>query len=177
MLISANAQKILKILHLITTSCWLGGCLALTVLLYASQYAQSDEELFGVLKSYKYVNVIVTVYLGAYGSLFTGLAYSLCTNRGFIRHKWVIIKWAITLGMIYCGSVYLGPWSDAMLNMARDAGLAALDNAGYLEFQTLVLRGEVICLGLYVLAIWLSVYKPWEQEEIRAQHERLYENG
>lgn len=175
MLISANAQRILKVLHLITTSCWMGGCLALTILLYAAQHSQSDAELFGVLKSYKYVNVIVTVYLGAYGSLFTGLAYSLCTNRGFIRHKWVIIKWVITLGMIYGGSAYLGRWSTAMLEMASDTGLAALANAEYLSFQSLLMKGSLICLVLYVLAIVLSVYKPWEQKEILDQYARTHD--
>lgn len=174
MLISANAQKILKILHLITTSCWMGGCLTLSILLYAAQHSQSDAELFGVLKSYKYVNVIVTVYLGAYGSLFTGLAYSLCTNRGFIRHKWIIIKWAVTLGMIYAGGSYLGPWSSAMMDMSRDVGLAALETPEYLQYQSLVMKGEIICLALFLLAVLLSVYKPWEQKELLAMHARMY---
>lgn len=174
MLISVNAQKILKILHLITTSCWMGGCLATSILMYASQYSQSGEELFGVLKSYKYLNIIVTVYLGAYGSLFTGLAYSLCTNRGFIRHKWVIIKWVMTLGMIYQGGAYLGPWSTAMLDMSRDMGLVALENAEYLRTQSLLQQGHIVCLALFFLAIVLSVYKPWEQKELLAQYARLY---
>ena len=174
MLISANGQKILKILHLITTSCWLGGCLSLTILLYTSQYVQSDAELFGMLKSYKFLNVIVTVYLGAYGSLFTGLAYSLCTNRGFIRHKWVIAKWVMTLGMICGGTIYLGPWNTFLLDMSRDMGIAALRNAEYLQTHSYLMNGELVCLVLFFLSILLSVYKPWEQDEINAQFERLH---
>ncbi|MDL2291085.1 hypothetical protein LJC09_03180 [Desulfovibrio sp. OttesenSCG-928-F20] len=169
MFISVNAQKLLKVLHLITASCWFGGCLALSILMHAAQYAQSDAELFGVLKSYKYLNVIITVYLGAYGTLFTGLAYSLCTNRGFIRHKWVIAKWVMTLGMIYGGAVYLGTWSTSLLEMSQTMGLAALENAEYLRAHTLTSWGQIICLVLFLLSFLLSVYKPWEQEEIRAQ--------
>lgn len=173
MLISVNGQKILKVLHLVTASCWFGGGLALAVLMYASQYAQSDAELFGMLKSYKYLNVIITVYLGAYGTLFTGLAYSLCTNRGFVRHKWIIAKWVMTLGMIYGGSVYLGPWSTSMLEMSQTMGLFALENAEYLNAQALASRGQIICLVVFLLSILLSVYKPWEQKELRARFAQL----
>ena len=173
MFISVNAQKILKILHIITTSCWMGGCLALTILMHVSQYAESDAELFGMLKSYKYINVLITVYLGAYGSLFTGLAYSLCTNRGFFRHKWVIAKWVMTLGMLYGGAAYLGPWSTFMLDMARDSGIAGLENADYLQAQTLAMRGKSIRPSLYVLSLLLFGCKPWEQEKMLAPHERF----
>lgn len=177
MLISANAQKILKTLHFITASCWFGGCLSMALLMYAAEYAQSDAEFFGILKSYKYLNVIITVYLGAYGTLFTGLAYSLCTNRGFTRHKWVVAKWVMTLGMIYGGAAYLGPGSTLMLEMARDMGLAALENAAYLQARFIVMTGQLVCLALFLLSVLLSVYKPWEQDEVRAMFLRAQEGG
>lgn len=174
MLISNTAQKVLKIFHLLAISYWMGGGLALIVLLYASGHAQSGEELFGILKSYRFVNVVVAVYMGAYGSLFTGLAYSLCTNRGFFRHKWIIIKWAMTIGMIIFGSVCLGEWSTSLLEMAHSLGAAALEHPEYLHLQSLHMKVLIGYMTLFVIATVLSVFKPWEMKELAAQQGRLW---
>ena len=172
MLISNEAQKVLKIFHLFAVCFWVGGSMGLTLLLHAAKDAGSAGELFGILKSYRFISVIVTVYMGAYGSFFTGLAYSLCTNRGFFRHKWIILKWAVTLGMIIYGSAYLGAWSTQMLEMAAAEGLAALKDPA---FQT-VYDNHIIALfaymALFILATILSVYKPWERDELIRQQGR-----
>jgi putative copper export protein len=163
--ISGNAQKILKTLHLLAVSFWIGGCLALFILLNASGYAQSDGELYGMLRSFQYVNVYVVVYGGALGSFFTGLAYSICTNRGFFRHKWIIIKWALTLYLMLTGTLLLGPWSTYLLETARKTGLAALADPEYARVASLHWTLQVAELGLFVAATVISVYKPWEIQE------------
>lgn len=166
MIISTEAQKILKTLHLLAVCFWVGGGMGQILLLSATQDAGSAGELFGILKSYRFINVIVTVYMGAYGSLFTGLAYSLCTNRGFFRHKWIIIKWVMTLTMMLCGSLFLSAWSTQMLESAVNVGLAALQTE---EFQHLYEKHLLALIGfmvLFVAATLLSVYKPWEREEL-----------
>lgn len=173
MLISANAQKILKIIHLLAIANWMGGELAQVVLLYASNHAQSADELFGILKSFKFVNFMVTIYLGAYGSLFTGLVYSVCTNRGFIRHKWIIIKWLLTLGMILFGTFWLANWGTVMLERAHLLGLDCLQDPEYLMMHRRMAITLVVYIALFTLATILSVYKPWEYDEIMAQQKRL----
>lgn len=174
MLISSEAQKVLKVFHLFAVCFWVGGGMGLILLLHAALDAGSSEELFGILKSYRFINVIITVYMGAYGSFFTGLAYSLCTNRGFFRHKWIIIKWVMTLGMILCGSFILSGWSTRMLEMAVTMGIAALQSP---EFQQLYMRHFCVITGymaLFVVATVLSVYKPWEKDEIIRQQRRYF---
>lgn len=167
MLISTNGQRILKILHLFAVCFWVGGGMGLLLLLYVARDAQSSAELFGILKSYRFVNVIVTVYMGAYGTLFTGLAYSLCTNRGFLRHKWIILKWAMTLGMIVFGSAYLGGWSTQMLETAAAEGLSALASSEFLAMYDRQLLALALYMLLFILAFFLSVYQPWEREELK----------
>lgn len=172
MLISTEAQKILKIFHLFAVCFWVGGGMGLLLLLHAAKDASSADELFGILKSYRFINVIVTVYMGAYGSFFTGLAYSLCTNRGFFRHKWIIIKWLMTLGMILCGSFFLGVWSTQMLETAASMGLAALRDPQFLAIYDKHFDALLVYMALFVLATVLSVYKPWEREELIRQQRR-----
>ena len=165
MLISGNAQKILKILHQLAVSVWMGGGLALVILLHASGNAQSDGELYGILRSFRFVNVYVVIYVGALGSFFTGLAYSICTNRGFFRHKWIILKWALTMYLILAGSFMLGPWSTFLLETAGKMGLAALSDPEYIRVSSLHWALEIAGLFLFVAATAISVYKPWEIRE------------
>lgn len=174
MLISDNGQKILKIFHLFAVCFWVGGGMGLILLLHAANDAGSSEELFGILKSYRFIDVFITMYLGAYGSFFTGLAYSLCTNRGFFRHKWIILKWAMTLGMIVCGTAFLGAWSTHMLEMADSMGLAALRDPEFQRIYKLHLVLSWVYMGLFVVATVLSVYKPWEKSEIIRQHREFF---
>ena len=139
--------------------------MGLILLRYAAMNAQTGEELFGILKSYRFISVILTVYIGAYGSLFTGLAYSLCTNRGFIRHKWVILKWVITLSMIIYGDIVLGPWSASLLEVAGSMGLEALQDPDFLYTYRLHMRVLIIYILLFIVSTAISVYKPWELQE------------
>lgn len=165
MIISVQAQRILKVLHLLAVAAWIGGYLSEVLLFYASTTAQTGDELFGMLRSSRYVAMYVVVYLGAFGSFFTGLAYSLCTNRGFFRHRWVIIKWASTVALIFFGTWYLGPWSVEMLELAQDLGLAALAAPDFLALRSGHLSFLIVNLAVFILLIAVSVFKPWETAE------------
>lgn len=174
MIISGNAQRILKVLHLLTASFWIGGGLSELVLHYTSSTAQNGDELFGILRSFRFISVYVAVYLGAFGTFFTGLAYSLCTNRGFIRHKWIIIKWVSTIYLILCGATYLGPWSVQMLETVQTLGTAAFADANYQLTQERHLLLLSINMALMVILTAISVYKPWEtKESIRLLNKKL----
>lgn len=178
MLISTNGQKILKIFHLFAVCYWVGGGMGLLLLLYAAKSAGSSDELVGILRSYRFINVIVTVYMGAYASFFTGLAYSLCTNRGFFRHKWIIYKWVMTVGMIAAGMAFLSPWSTRMYEQALQHGILVLQHPEFTAIYEKHMIVLLVYLALFIVATILSVYKPWEREEIARrqplpiQHER-----
>lgn len=174
MIISGNAQRILKILHLLAVCFWIGGYLSQLLLYYTSATAQSGDELFGILRSSRFISVYVVVYLGALGSFFTGLAYSLCTNRGFFRHKWVVIKWFSTIYLMCCGGFLLGPWSVSLLEAALTLDMAVFTDPGYLEVRAKLLKLLTVQMGLLILLIVISVYKPWETaESIRLLNKKL----
>lgn len=174
MIISGNAQRILKIFHLLAVSFWIGGGLSEFLLFYGSSSAQSGEELFGIMRASRYISVYVVVYLGAFGSFFTGLAYSLCTNRGFFRHKWIIIKWASTIYLMLCGTFLLGPWSTQMLETAQALGLGAIEEPGYIAARAKLLKLLTVHMSIMVILTTISVYKPWEaREAVRLLNKKL----
>lgn len=174
MVISGNAQRVLKIFHLLAVSFWIGGCLSEFILFYASTTAESGGELFGILRGSRFVSVYVVVYLGAFGSFFTGLAYSLCTNRGFFRHKWIIIKWVSTIYLMLCGTFFLGPWSTEMLEAAQSMGLGAIDDIVYIEARSKLLKLLTAHMSILIALTIISVYKPWEAKEaVRLLNKKL----
>ncbi|UQZ88827.1 hypothetical protein C4J81_06275 [Deltaproteobacteria bacterium Smac51] len=174
MIISGNAQKALKILHLLAVCFWVGGALCELLLYYISSSAESGGELFGIMRGTRFVSLYVVVYLGAFGSFFTGLAYSLCTHRGFFRHKWIIIKWATTIYMIACGFMFLGGWGAELAEKAYFLGLAALDDPAYMAIRTKLLFTVSGHMVLFIILTAISVYKPWETKEaIRLLNKKL----
>lgn len=170
MIISASAQRVLKVIHLMTVSFWIGSGVALLSLTLTSRYAESGSELYGVLRSMNVITLVVAVYLGAYGSFFTGLAYSVCTNRGFIRHKWVILKWAMTIFIIAFGAFYIGPDKIIMMDLVHEHGLAAQSMPEYQQAQKELLYFHVVGLSMFLICTVLSVYKPWERQELAERY-------
>ena len=51
-------------------------------------------QLYGINLSMKLIDDFVIIP-GGVGSLLTGLLYSIFTNWGWFKHKWVTTKWAI----------------------------------------------------------------------------------
>lgn len=170
MIISARAQRVLKVVHLMTASFWIGSGVATLSILLSSQYAESGSELYGVLRSMNVVTLVVAVYLGGYGSFFTGLAYSICTNRGFVRHKWVILKWGMTISIILVGAFYMGPTKIIMMELVHDHGLGVLAMPEYLSAQKSLTYTSLLNLAMFLLCTALSVYKPWEREELEKRY-------
>lgn len=170
MIISASAQRVLKVIHLMTISFWIGSGVATLSILLSSNYAETGSELYGALRSMNLVTLIVAVYLGGYGSFFTGLAYSICTNRGFIRHKWVVLKWGMTIFIILTGALYMGPTKIVMMELVHDHGLGVLDMPEYQRAQTLLTCLSVVNIAMFLICTVLSVYKPWEREELEKRY-------
>ena len=110
--------------------------------------------------------------MGESANYLTGLAYSICTNRGFVRHKWIILKWGITVFLIFFGAGFIGNWSTRLFELADKFGVAAMD---YAEFQTLrnkLLTAMCAQMALLIVATVISVYRPWEESENAALYRK-----
>ena len=102
---------------------------------------------------------------GAMGSLFTGLAYSIWTNWGFFKYKWIIVKWIMTILQILFGTFVLGPCVNSNVEIADKLRDAALTNPEYLQnAQTSLILGA-IQTTLLILYIIVSVQKPWKKKK------------
>lgn len=70
--------------------------------------AEDGSELYSIYASMKFIDYVILA-TGGMGSLLTGLIYSVFTNWGWFKHKWIIVKWCINLSGVTLGTFWLGP--------------------------------------------------------------------
>ena len=166
MMLGPRGQNILKVLHLLAVYYWVGASFSLLILWLFGPVPQSGEELFGMRKAHNFIAFVAAGNVGSYGTFFTGVAYSLCTNRGFFRHKWIILKWIITLGIMLLGHLAFAPLGTQLLEHVMQSGMAVPDDPVYQALMREYLTLSSFVMLLFIVATILSVYKPWERSEL-----------
>lgn len=160
--LKARGQKWLKGIHICFAGTWVGAAVSLVTLGWGIT-AATDGQLAGIDHAAKFIDDFVIIP-AAFGSLLTGLAYALFTNWGFFRHRWVVVKWIITVGGIIFGTFWLGPWLNSLPPVSDRLGLAALTDPAYHSARYLNLWFGLLQVATLILAVFLSVLKPWKKK-------------
>lgn len=159
---STKAQKWLKCFHLFFVSLWVGGVVAIALMIYVMK-GNSGMELYGIDISKKFIDDFIIIP-GAIGTFVTGLLYAIFTKWGWFKHKWITVKWIITLfGMVF-GTFWLGPWLNAMPPISMEMGMGALSNTTYMHNQQMLSIWTPLTLILVLIALCISVLKPWKKK-------------
>jgi uncharacterized membrane protein len=162
-----NGMRTLKVLHLFTACLWLGGSFGLNLMLLLPWEPGGDAGLVSYGEACKFVDDFVVIP-GAVGCLVTGLLFSVLSHWGFFKHRWVAVKWALTVLCVLFGTFFLGPRVNAQPGIALEAGLSALTDPAYLaNRQGLVATGPIMLL-LIAFMVAISVYKPWKAAREKA---------
>ena len=160
--LSKTSLKVLKFAHLIASCSWIGGAVSLTVLNLFNPCADSSGMLYGINASAHMIDLYVVIP-GACGCLVTGLVYSWFTPWGFLKHRWIIWKWLLTIGGIVSGTFLLGEWEELMGKMSKEVGIASLTYAPFLEVKAKHLGVGIVQLTALGTAVFLSVFRPWKK--------------
>jgi len=159
---SVRGQRVLKIIHLLMAGLWLGGALALSLMLTALGPGRSGGELLGYDLARQFVDDYIIIP-GAIGCLLSGLVISLGTSWGFFKHRWVAIKWFFTVGCILFGTFYLGPRIDGQPLLSLNLGLAAAADPLYQALRLENLVGGWVQMAALVFLVAISILKPWKK--------------
>lgn len=89
----------------------------------------------------------------AVASLASGVALSLLTSWGLVRHWWIVVKSVLALAVIGTAVSLTGPWIDQVLAASGDPGVTG----------TRLIAQSVAHLVMLVAATVVSVDKPWGQ--------------
>ncbi|MDR3037872.1 MAG: hypothetical protein LBV21_01035 [Candidatus Adiutrix sp.] len=158
----ARGRLVLKIIHLTVAGLWLGGALTLNLMVAVLGPGRSGGELLGYDLARKFVDDFIIIP-GAFGCLLSGLAISLGTAWGFFKHRWVAMKWLLTVACILFGTFYLGPRINGQPLISQALGLAAAADPLYLANRVENMAGGWLQMIVLVFMVVISVLKPWKK--------------
>lgn len=106
---------------------------------------------------------------GAYGCVITGAVYGTFTNWGFFRHRWIVVKWVMTLLMILSGTFCMGPYVNGNAALGADKALYALPDGIFWQNIDQIVPWGILQLAMLATVIAISVLKPWKKKSARQQ--------
>ncbi|MDR1872196.1 MAG: hypothetical protein LBS60_09850 [Deltaproteobacteria bacterium] len=158
----SRGQKILKFIHLVMVCLWTGGAVALNLMILLLGPATSGEELYGYNMAAILVDDAVLIP-GAMGCLITGILISGLTPWGFFKHKWVTIKYILTVFCILFGTFVLGPTVNDQPQITKEFGLSAISNSTYMANWLNSVLGGIFQMLAFMFMILISILKPWRK--------------
>ncbi|RUT00987.1 hypothetical protein DSM106972_069930 [Dulcicalothrix desertica PCC 7102] len=167
--LSVKPKNWLLSFHVASGGIWFGAALCMVVVaLFKGGKAGNGDELYAINYILKVLDDFVVIP-SANLSLLTGGLLSWLTIWGFFKHYWVIFKWVATVTLIVSGTIWLGPWVNAMTSISEAERLQALHNPLYLFDQRGALIGGAIQTSLILVIIAVSVIKPWGRRILKTK--------
>ncbi|WP_327041644.1 hypothetical protein OG400_32760 [Micromonospora ureilytica] len=158
--IRPSTRKALLTLHLVTSLGWLGTDLVLLTLGIAVQRGADPGVVYPVtalVGTVLFAPLSVLVWL-------IGVASSLLTPWGLLRHRWVLVKLVLTTVMVGLVLFLLVP--NLRHAGAVGAALPTRDRAD-------LVIAPAVSTSLMIIATVLSTYKPWgRRDHTRRFHDR-----
>ena len=152
--------KVLKSCHLIFVMIWVVGVITMGVISLSNP--QSGDELYMSFHITRFVDDFLVIP-GAILTTFTGIIYGAFTNWGFFKHRWIIVKWIISLTVIIVGTFIFSPWLDTCLEISDKLRDAAIANPDVLHYSGLIFSATVVQSAVLLFLVVISVFKPWKK--------------
>lgn len=173
MITSKKWMMVLKIIHMISVISVVGGFLCILVLLLQNpSHTQAGTEAV-----YDRVMLLIfntSVIYGAILLVITTAVYSLFTAWGFVKYRYLIIKWILLVCIFLVAWFLVGSALSGMTSIS-DAGYQAdLMSEQYQAFEKKALTGIASELLLLIAAVVFSVFKPFGKRETKEfKHRKL----
>jgi hypothetical protein len=150
--------KLLKMFHILMIVLFLGGILSSFALLIKLDLSDFED----VFVAYKTFNIISdnVVKMGAQGTILLGAIYGFFTKWGFIKHKWLAVKWILFIGQTFIGILVVDKLMVANIALLETEKVLALSDPIFIHNHYLRLYVVIAQIGLTLLALILSVLKP-----------------
>jgi hypothetical protein len=162
----STSLKVLKMLHIFMIVLFLGGILSSFALLMRLDLSSFDD----VYSSYKIFNLISdnVVKIGAQGTIVLGLVFGFFTKWGFIKHKWLAVKWLLFIAQTSIGILVVDRLMVSNLALLTTEKALALTDPVFIHSHFLRQDDVILQIGLTLLALILSVLKPGRHRVIPA---------
>jgi hypothetical protein len=150
--------KLLKMVHMLMIVLFLGGILSSFALIMKLDLSNFED----VYLTYKSFNIISDniVKVGAQGTILVGAVYGFFTKWGFIKHKWLALKWILFIAQTMIGILVVDRLMVANIALLETEKALALNNPVFIHNHFLRLYVVIGQIGLTLIALILSVLKP-----------------
>ena len=142
----------------------MGAAVSMILLNFVSMNIVNGDELFATNAAIKYIDDLIIIP-AALGALFTGFLISLLTKWGFFRHRWVTVKWIVTVSAILFGTFFLGPWVNGFAAMSDTLRIEALANPSYISSKNFGTIFGIVQSVTILFLVFVSVIKPWKKKK------------
>ena len=156
--LGVKGKRVLKIFHLVFAIMWIGGVMALVSLMLGMQ-PESPEMMWMAAKSHLVVDEFFLIP-GGIGIVVSAFAYGFFTEWGFFKHRWITVKWILTIALVLIGVFLMGrtieynmAYSDLILREGADEKL------WWANVHKVTVCGFIQIVG-FAIVIILSVLKP-----------------
>ena len=161
-LTNAKVTRVLKIFHLLFATMWIGGVMALVSLQLGATPQTKEMMYMGALAHL----VIDKFFLipGGVGMVISALVYSILTNWGFAKHKWIIVKWILTIFLVIIGAGYMGVVIERNIDYSNLILTENYQPDQYWNNVYNVAIAGIVQLVAFLFIIIISVVKPWKKK-------------
>ncbi|MBD2626050.1 hypothetical protein [Trichormus variabilis] len=164
--LSVKPKNWLLSLHVISGGIWLGTVVCLMGSAILNRDTPNGDGLYAINLVLKFMDDWIIIP-SAMLSLLTGGLLCWLTIWGFTKHYWVIVKWVATLTLITTGTIWLGPWLNAMTAISEVEKSQVLHSQLYVVNQRGVIIGGLIQTSCLLAIMVISVIKPWGRRVIK----------
>jgi len=145
-----HARQLLLWLHVLTAVAWCTMQLAQLALLLHGWAADGPARLATFELAEFLENTILDP--AAIIAAYTGMMLSALTSWGFFKHRWVMVKFIITVALLVIASTVVSRLLPAVIEALR---------AGVEEPRIPILVGTCGMACATAFMLWVSVVKPW----------------
>ncbi len=163
--LTAKQKQWLIAVHVIIGSIWFGTALCMVLIAVLNRNTTDGTVLYTLNTVAKFLDDYVVIP-SASMALLSGAILCMVTIWGFFKYYWVIAKWIATVSLIVTGTIWLGPWVNAMTSISEIERIKAWENPLYTFDQKGALIGGAIQTTCILGIILISFVKPWGKRTI-----------
>ena len=154
--LAGKSYKIVKILHIVSASVWIGASVVGLFMLTVVLNANNAKEILLTVHSVDLLIIVPANLL----TFVTGIIFSSFTDWRFFKHGWITLKYVINLIPIVGGGFVFARSIITMLAIVEEKGGSALSDPSFALWYNIFTGTFVVMLVLLTTAVYLSVMKP-----------------
>lgn len=162
--LGTKGLRFMKISHLLFAIMWIGGVMAL-VCLQLGQTPKTREMMYMAAQSHLIVDEYFLIP-GGIGIVVTAILYGALTKWGFFKHKWLTVKWILTVLLVILGAGYMGATIKENMVYAHGILIGNAETSSFFANIRNVAIAGIVQLIAFAYIIIISVVKPWKKQNI-----------